>query len=96
LTSEEISYLFEGLKAVEYMLQNSVTLHRDIEIAFDSGAIVIIPIPSAEIKKTRWKCVLTNQTKRDQTCIILPMGGSDVKEIKWRDLDEKELVFFIK
>ena len=84
LASEELAHFF-GVGHVDLMQpRNALMLVDTLEIALDTGHIVIVPLPSEPNEPTRWKCVVTEKST---------LGLPATKELKWKDVDGKELVF---
>ncbi|KAJ5951595.1 uncharacterized protein N7479_010008 [Penicillium vulpinum] len=98
LTGDEISHLFGVRKIVLSDTRNALSLHKNLEIALDSGQIVIVPIleenhttnpeKAPATDPSRWKCVLTDNSKRYQKALASP-----AKTWLWDEFDGKELKF---
>jgi hypothetical protein len=59
-----------------------ISLHKKIEGGLDKGYIVIIPVPDNEVKRTRWKCILVDESMRNATC-FKSGGPKKHGEVKW-------------
>ncbi|KAJ5378170.1 uncharacterized protein N7496_005579 [Penicillium cataractarum] len=92
MTSDEIAMLFgdKGLKSVLLDPLNGLTLHRNVEVAYDCARIAIVPnrIPIIEGVATEWKCLLVDTSYANK--IACSFGDRD---IYWRDLNGKKLEF---
>jgi hypothetical protein len=44
---------------------------------------VIIPVPDNEAKRTRWKCILVDESMRKATCFKSGGGPKKHGEVKW-------------
>ncbi|EEQ32089.1 hypothetical protein McanCB56680_005637 [Microsporum canis] len=89
LRGDELKHLFGVGEVVLEDPRNGITLWKTLEKGLDNGTIAIIPVPSTnECEPTKWKCVLVDQSLRNQT-----WAYSFGVVHKWEELDGKELTF---
>ncbi|KAI9789413.1 MAG: hypothetical protein M1816_006073 [Peltula sp. TS41687] len=89
LQSQELSYLFGVGEAVLSDARNGLILHKKIEEALDSGLIAIVPVSEALETPTRWKLLLTDDSKAKDHAL----GFSGTGFVLWKHLDGRELKF---
>lgn len=76
LIDEGIAFLF-GLKEVVLNdARNGLSPHKTVEISLGSGKIAIMPI-SSTTHQNQWKCVLVDQSIRDE--IAYGVGGGSIQ-----------------
>ncbi|KUM59197.1 hypothetical protein ACN42_g7953 [Penicillium freii] len=88
LTSKEVSHIFGVSDGVLGDARNGITLADNIELLFDQGTIAIVPMPGPMKSPTRWRCVVLDETKKEN--VIGTFGGS---YMKLKEIDNKELTF---
>ncbi|OQE92517.1 hypothetical protein PENNAL_c0007G01442 [Penicillium nalgiovense] len=88
MASKEVSHLFGVGDEVLSDPRNGITLADNIELLFDQGTIAIVPMPGPMKSPTQWRCVVLDESKKEN--IIGTLGGS---YMKLKDIDEKPLKF---
>lgn len=83
MASDEVTMLFgdNGLKSMLLDPLNGLTLHKNVELAYDCARIAIVPnrIPIIEGVATEWKCLLVDTSYANK--IACNFGNND---IYWR------------
>ncbi|CAI7595202.1 unnamed protein product [Penicillium discolor] len=88
MTSKEVSHLFGVSDGVLDDPRNGITLADNIELLFDQGTIAIVPMPGPMESPTQWRCVVLDDSKKED--IIGTLGGS---YMKLKEIDNKALTF---
>lgn len=70
--------------------RNGLSMHKNIEEAFDNCWVVVVPLGSLKPVPTRWKLVLLNSAVKD---LLFFRDRTEKKEWYWRDIDGRELKF---
>lgn len=77
-------------------------LEKHVEIALDTGRIVIVPLPSKSGEEIQWKCIVTQKSELKNTVyqgvlwkvsFFITSGPLLTKLTKFKDLHGKELEF---
>ncbi|KAJ5576462.1 hypothetical protein N7535_003388 [Penicillium sp. DV-2018c] len=88
MTSKEAAHLFGVSDGVLGDPRNGITLADNIELLFSQGAIAIVPMPGPMASPTQWRCVVLDESKKEN--IIGTLGGS---YMKLKEIDNKPLTF---
>ncbi|OQE43318.1 hypothetical protein PENCOP_c003G07126 [Penicillium coprophilum] len=84
----EVSHLFGVSDGVLGDPRNGITLADNIELLFNQGTITIVPMPGPMKSPNEWRCVVLDESKKED--IISALGGS---YIRLKEIDNKPLTF---
>ncbi|KAJ5799231.1 uncharacterized protein N7518_001299 [Penicillium psychrosexuale] len=88
MTSKEVCHLFGVSNGVLGNRRNGITLAENIELLFDRGTIAIVPMPGPMKSPTQWRCVVLDESKKEDT-----IGFFDGSYMRLKDIDNKPLMF---
>ncbi|KAI1831808.1 hypothetical protein DTO027I6_7223 [Penicillium roqueforti] len=88
MTSKDVCHLFGVSNGVLGDRRNRITLAENIELLFDRGTIAIVPMPGPMKSPTQWRCVVLDESKKEDT-----IGFFDGSYMRLKDIDNKPLTF---
>lgn len=66
--------------------RNHISLHKNIELALDTGKIAIVPSLISKDSETKWRCVLVDKNASEEVVFITQQGLSSTLPplVRWK------------